>query len=244
MPAVGVALPLVEDVISWVKDSFEDCGVMAVALGLKYACVALDTGGAGVAYVFREWHSVPGCCGGLWRKSAFELVDLARSWNLSEASIGTAAINAFAAPLEYEVINVSRRIAELSKECRKVVFVGYFKPLLKYVESPIVLEKRPMPGVLPDEAYEEVLSSCDLAVISGSAFVNKSLERLLKASAGYTIVVGPTTPLTEVLFGYGADELAGAVVIDPGKALHIVMEGGGRHELGGALRFVSMKSRR
>ncbi len=237
-------MPLVDDVISWVKGNFSNSNILSVALGVKYACVVLDGGRAGVAYVFREWHSVPKFCGSLWRRSAFELIDLAKSWNLSEASIGTAAINAVTVPSEYEELDVVKRISELSKRYRRVVFVGYFRPLLKYFESPIVLEKRPMPGALPDDAYEEVLSSCDLAIVSGSAFVNKSLERVLKASCGYTMVVGPTTPLVDVLFEYGADELAGAIVTDPVKALHVVMEGGGRRELGCVLKLVSMRCRR
>ncbi|MDI6639265.1 MAG: DUF364 domain-containing protein, partial [Methanocellales archaeon] len=120
---------------------------------------------------------------------------------------------------------------------------GYFPFVEEIKRDVFVFEKRPRHGVLPDTAEEELLPKCDLVVISGSTFVNKSLQRLLEISGGYTLVIGPTTPLTSILFDYGADVLAGVIVHDAEKALEIVSQGGGTPSLKSVVKFVCMEGR-
>jgi uncharacterized protein (DUF4213/DUF364 family) len=63
------------------------------------------------------------------------------------------------------------------------------------------------------EQAESLLPRVDIAILPGYTVVDHSLERLLTASAScYTIVFGPTTPLSPALFEYGADQLVGAKV--------------------------------
>jgi hypothetical protein len=120
-------------------------------------------------------------------------------------------------------------------------FVGELKSKVKGKEI-YVFERKPIPGVLPDTAEEELVPKCDLVIISGSAFVNKSLQRLLEISNGYTLVIGPTTPLTPILFDYNADLLAGVLCKDE-KVLEIVSQGGGTKEFGGAVEDVVMEAK-
>jgi len=75
-----------------------------------------------------------------------------------------------------------------------------------------------------------VIPNSDLVIITGSTLVNKSLERHLKLSQvsdAYTIIMGPATPLTDVLFDYGADVLAGIEITDPKSILRKITQSGG-----------------
>ena len=58
------------------------------------------------------------------------------------------------------------------------------------------------PGDYPDSACEYVLPTCDYVFISGSAFVNKTMPRLLELSRDAT-----STPAAPLLLEYGVDHL-------------------------------------
>jgi len=215
---------LVNDVLKYVVDVASDGKIDGVCLGLKYSSVLLEDGRCGVAYRFRNWMST------IDRPSieyGFDAAKLCLEWDLNVASLGTAAVNSLLPDPGGTKVEGYRRIKELCKDARFVVFVGYFKPFLDIPSRYVVIEKSFFEGVLPDEAYQEYLPMADLAVISGSAFVNKSLEKLLKASGGYNLVVGLTTPPCRVLFEYGVDELLYSKVVDGRQVYRLVSLGGG-----------------
>ena len=52
------------------------------------------------------------------------------------------------------------------------------------------------------------------------------MENLLDLSKNsFVVILGPTTPLSPVLFDYGVDVLAGAEVIEPQKTIRSISEG-------------------
>jgi len=119
-----------------------------------------------------------------------------------------------------------------AKRHKAIGVVGQFpfiESMKKVNDNVLVFERRIIKGCLPACAEEDLLPKCDLSIISGSAFVNKTLERLLEISNGYTIVIGPTTPLSPVLFEFGADAIAG-VLSNNSNILRVVSEGGGTHD--------------
>lgn len=84
----------------------------------------------------------------------------------------------------------------------------------------------PEKGELPSHAAERVIPCSDLAVISATALINHSLQRLLElASDAYAIVLGPSTPMSSVLFDYGADALAGVRITDPEALFRSLSQG-------------------
>ena len=100
-----------------------------------------------------------------------------------------------------------------------VSVIGHFPfapPPLSRAAEVRVLERDTQPGDYPDPAAEYLLADSDYVFISGSAFVNKTLPRLLQlARNATTIVLGPTTPLHPGLFDHGVDVLTGFVSSAP-----------------------------
>ncbi len=167
-----------------------------------------------------------------------ELAEYAQSWDLVEASIGCAAINAMVEPrMDGVEVNGDSIIYEKGAGAR-VVMVGAFPfidKLRAVARELYVLELNqsildPKRGIIPDTAADFVIPDSNLLVITGSAIVNKSLERLLalaRKSKTYTIVLGPSTVFSEVLFDYGVDMLAGSVVVKPEAIMQRLSQSGG-----------------
>ncbi|UCG60802.1 MAG: hypothetical protein JSV52_10770, partial [Candidatus Zixiibacteriota bacterium] len=81
-------------------------------------------------------------------------------------------------------------------------------------------------GELPPEAAEEVIPASEIVLITATALINKSLPRLLEfGTKARTIVLGPSTPMNDVLFSYGANTLAGVRVADTDALMNSVMQG-------------------
>jgi len=171
----------------------------------------------------------------LTEKTTLELAEYVKSWNLVEAGIGVAAINSMIRPKGKRGINAIDLIIKEGKN-KKVVVVGKFPKLdeLRVAAKELwILELEPSlinpeEGVLPSTAAEHKIPNSDILAITGSALVNKSLEHLLELGRdAYTIVLGPSTPMSEVLFEYGADMLAGVDVLKPKEIMKRVSRGGG-----------------
>ena len=158
---------------------------------------------------------------------------LVLSENLLEAAIGTAAINAQVFPRNTKEGNIFKKISEIAMNYENIGVIGKFPFIteLKKLDSNIfAFEKKSIPGFLPPDQTKKVLPKCDLVLITGTAFVNKTLEQLLNQSGGFNIILGPTTPLSTTLFDYGADILAGIIATD-NRVLDIVSSGGGTREI-------------
>ena len=81
-------------------------------------------------------------------------------------------------------------------------------------------------GDLPAGAAEEILPQAEVVGITGTSFINHTADNLLDLSRNsFVIMLGPTTPLSSVLFDYGVDVLAGVKVIESGKTIRFISEG-------------------
>ena len=169
--------------------------------------------------------------GNLAGRSALELARLAHSNSSLEAGIGLAAINSLLEVDEERCVerNAGDLLIERGRG-KRVALIGHFPfvPALREAAEHLwVLELRPQAGDAGAEEAEVILPQADVVAITGSAFINKSLEALLglcRADA-FTVVLGPTTPLSPVLFDFGADVISGTRVVDPELALRSVGEG-------------------
>ncbi|MDD3167843.1 MAG: DUF364 domain-containing protein [Eubacteriales bacterium] len=155
------------------------------------------------------------------------LASLSKSWNFIEASIGVAAINAYYNNKEtwersglpenppWQIVESEDAFEAYANavEGKKAAVIGHFRQLEEYLagaKSLSILERRPTADDYPDSACEYILPEQEYVFITGSALINKTLPRLLALSkAAHVILVGPSTPMTPILFAHGVDELSG-----------------------------------
>jgi uncharacterized protein (DUF4213/DUF364 family) len=153
-----------------------------------------------------------------------------------EASIGMATINSLIEIDESTCVEANAYEILLEKgRGRNVGVVGHFPfiSLLKETAKKLwVIEKRPLDGDLPEEAAEEILPQCDIVGITGTTFINHTLADLLAQCKGsFVALIGPTTPLTPVLFDYGIDVISGSKVVEPQKVIRFISQGATFKEL-------------
>ncbi|MCD7865236.1 MAG: DUF364 domain-containing protein [Clostridiales bacterium] len=168
----------------------------------------------------------------------------AKSWNLIEASVGIAAINCYYNSMEQAIQNGIHIPTARSGEDRmndpfisyqkrvrnkNVAVVGHF-PYLETLIEPIcnlsILELDPQKGDYPISAGEYLIPEADYVFLTCGTLTDKRLPRLLELSKNaWTVLVGPATPLTPLLFSHGVDDMSGFVFRDMDKADRILTGG-------------------
>jgi uncharacterized protein len=184
--------------------------------------------------------------GRLHTLSARELVQLSSSESPTERSVGQAAINSLLeVPQERCIeINAAEVIAERGAG-KNVVVVGHFPfiPRIKEVAARLsVLELRPEEGDLPASAAREVIPAADVVAITSSSLINRTFDELIALCPPHALVLllGPSTPLSPILFDFGIDILSGTVVTDPQTCLECVCQGASFRQMRG-VRLLTMR---
>ena len=186
--------------------------------------------------------------GSLAGLSALELAQYARSDNVLEASIGMAAINSLidideAGSVKENALDVLVR----EGRGKNIAIVGRFPwiPKLRTIASTLwIIEQIPREGELPAGAVEEVLPQADVVGLTGTSFINHTVDRLLALSKNsFVVMVGPTTPLLPVLFDYGVDVLAGVKVVEHDKTIRSISQGAIFSQVEG-VRLITMAKER
>lgn len=158
------------------------------------------------------------------------LAALSKSWNFMEASIGVAAINAYfnnkdtwkstaaSGQTPWKIASSENAFDAYGQTVlgKRAAVIGHFHQLEKYLTGArevSVLERRPSGGDYPDSACEYLLPQQDFVFITGATLVNKTLPRLLELSKNAKVIlVGPSSPMTPILFSYGVEEISGFMV--------------------------------
>ena len=153
-----------------------------------------------------------------------ELAVAAKSWNLTEAGCGMAAVNAF--------YNTPERLEALGAyepfECyctdgvdlrgKHIAVVGHLnmpESVYRQAASVRILERNPRPGDYPDSACDWLIPQCDVVIMTASTLVNKTLPHLLSLCGdAYTILAGPSCPMCPELLNFGIHRIAGLVITD------------------------------
>lgn len=211
----------------------EPVAVRNVVIGVHWTLVCSRFSGLGSTLVNSGPHGSSRMrdVGELHKKSAQELAGWLESKNLLEASVGIAALNSLVEvdSTRLQEINASEVIA---RECRgkNLAVVGHFPFMdrMKEITRNLwVIEQHPYGEDLPAEAAQEYIPKADVVAITGTAFINHTIEGLLSLCRPHSLVMvlGPTTPLTPVLFDYGITYLSGLRVIDE-KAAQLTIEQG------------------
>ena len=172
---------------------------------------------------------------------------------LVRTALGAAALNALLAltlaqdgtPLGAENgLDVVAREAE----GRSLAVVGRF-PYLDEIRAKAtrswVLELEPEEDEVGPDGAAEALAQAEVVGITGSAIANGTLEGLLAACRrdAFVVLIGPSTPLSPVLFDYKVTALCGVLAEDPAQTLASIVNEGSTRRIPGT-RAVSLRRER
>ncbi|MGB9843863.1 MAG: Rossmann-like domain-containing protein [Caldisericia bacterium] len=239
-------MDIYEDLISSVKNDFE-LKVSDLAVGVRWTTV--KTKKIGISITFDNYKHATGIedAGNFNGKKAKELLEYLRTFDTLKIGIGLATLNSLIkTPEKYENINIFDYLVEKGKD-KKILFIGHFEDIKKLegiAKKLIILERKPREEDLLDTFQEYLIPESDIVAVTGSTFANKSIKRILELAKGkFTIVFGPSTPLSEVLFDYGVDMIGGMITDDDDKVFKIISQGGSLRNFKNYVNFITLKRR-
>ena len=204
-----------------IKRVNSDERIISASLGARWGIahtgthtgIAMSTPGDSIAPMF------PGGLTGLTLSEAAEGI---KSWNMGEAALALAAVNAYYNTVErVDALGVNTRAHytdSIDFSGKTVCFIGHMRSAEKIRERAkkvYIIEREPKDGDYPDSACDFILPSCDIAIITGSSIINKTLPHLLElCENAYTVLTGPSVPLCCELLDHGIDMLSGFAVTD------------------------------
>ena len=151
-----------------------------------------------------------------------KLAAAAKSWNLTEAGFGMAAVNAFYnTPARLEQLEAYEPFDNyctdgIDLKDKRIGVIGHLNmpsSVCDQAKEVLILERNPRPGDYPDSACDFLLPQCDVVIMTASTLVNKTLPHLLDlCKNSYTILAGPSCPMCPELLNLGIDRIAGLVI--------------------------------
>lgn len=231
-----------------------DAPVREVLMGAFWTAVVLETDPVrcGLASTLRGGgkHKGPPIpeAGDLLSHSARELAEWLRSSETLRASIGMAAYNALFEPdgSSWVELNASQVILEQGAG-RRVAVIGHFpfvEEVRRAAETCWVLELDPGPGDVHADRADELLPQADVVAMTSTSLINHTFDDLIPLCRDDALVImlGPSTPLTPVVFDTGVDVLSGTLVEDAERTLQSIAQGATFRQIKrrGGLRLVTM----
>ena len=183
----------------------------------------------------------------LLEKDAMTLAYMADSPSPMESAIGMATINSLIEVDEQRCVELNAGDLLAKKgEGKKVAMVGHFPfvpNLRRMVKKLWVIEKNPREGDFTEAEAENLIPQADIVGITGTAFTNHTIERLLGLCNpnAYVVILGGTAPLSPVLFDHGINAISGTRVVNPPLALRFVSQGATFRQIKG-IRLLTMKN--
>ena len=223
-------MTIVDDLLAGIQ---ADAPVRSVLVGAHWTVVCSRSCGLASTLTGDQPHGEAKVrdVGRLHLKSARELAEYARSAHPLETSIGIAAINSLLEVEEKNAVEMDAGEFLLNRgQGKQIAIVGHFPfiPKLRPVARELwVIEQHPVEGEYPAGAALELIPRAEVVALTGSALLNHSLDGLLDLCRpeALVLVLGPSTPLSPVLFAHGASFISGTRVVDEAAVLRTVGQG-------------------
>jgi uncharacterized protein (DUF4213/DUF364 family) len=113
---------------------------------------------------------------------------------------------------------------------KNVALVGHFlfiPRLRKTVGNLWVIEQHPSGEDFPAESAADLIPQADVVALTASSLINHTLDTLLDLCNpdALVMILGPSTPLSPVLFDHGATIIAGSRMLDETVVLNSIGQG-------------------
>ena len=185
--------------------------VKDVVIGLALVACELDNGAVGVSYVLREGLA-RGCSRfqkiqNLIGKPALEAAELVLNGgdNIQRA-VAVSVLTAAAQQLEIPPDDGDTPFGLTIQPEDRVAMIGHIVSIAKQVSmmtDDLIVFDKGLAGdglnsfLAPIEKQAELLPTCDIVLISGTATINKSIDSLLEmcTNAREVVIMGPSTPM-------------------------------------------------
>jgi hypothetical protein len=234
---------LAQSIVESSADAADSYILTNVQVGFIYSSVMLDEKYMGVAYTFprrgrcgvRDLSSEKPLCG----RKASEMLPYLGKGDPLFSSLSLATVNALSSA---RAIPESMQFGDVLdvmeiREGDRVCMVGCFLPLMNALESMNVhltaVDEIPKPGAKPPEEVESSLPESDVALITGTAIINNTIDHLLDLASNCRelAILGPSTPMLKEAFQHTPVScLSGIRILEPEKAFRMIAEGGGFRE--------------
>ncbi len=223
---------IIEDLLAALPGS--PVPVRAVLVGAHWTSVCSSHCGLAMTVISDQPHdhtTVVRDAGRLSLKSAQELAAYALSENTLEAAIGVAAINSLLDPDERNAVEMNASEILMKDGIGKnIALVGRFPfiPKLRTIAANLwVIEQHPVGDEYPADSAARLIPRADIVALTGSALINHTLDHLLDLCSpdALVMVLGPSTPLSPVLFDHGATIIAGSRVADEIAVMSCIGQG-------------------
>jgi hypothetical protein len=184
--------------------------------------------------------------GNLLPSGAKDLAELSYSPRILEASIGLAAVNSLLCPDEsqFSDLNAESELQTVGAGKRMAV-IGHFpfsKGLRQKTKELWVFELpgRERPGDYSANDMENLLPEAEIVAITSTTLINHTLGRILGLISlkAYKMMLGPSTPLSPVLFDHGFDTIAGSIVTNPQVMLAGISQGANFRQVRGVRKVI------
>ena len=213
--------------------------IVSVNIGLFWTAVVVESKGArrcGLAATLSncefEHARLPAVeeAGRLEQRSVHELANWVYSKSYTEVGVGLATINALLPPIENPVDLAAEDYIARQGANSQVALIGHF-PFVSRLKDQVkklwVLELNPKEDDLPASAAPEIIPQADILAITATTLINHTFEGMfeLRKPGAKVLLLGPSTPLSTVLFQLGIHVLSGSIVEDPDTVLPLVRQG-------------------
>jgi uncharacterized protein (DUF4213/DUF364 family) len=225
-------------------DLADDQIVTDLRVGLGYTAVEVSDKDVGLAYTFR--HDIRRTCtavkeaGNITGRTAKELIGWMRKGDLLSTAIGLATLNALLQPHLPESLGKDFLLLLKIGPNDRVGMVGFFAPLIEPIRrrcGELLIFEREINrrrGLLGPEEMRFRIPDCTIVILSATTLINQTLDQIMKYTGGAreAVLLGPSTPLLPDTFEKSPiTYLGGVQIVDGGKSLKIVSEGGGTPRL-------------
>jgi uncharacterized protein len=238
-------MSVITDLLNSIQIGNLDQNVNNVLIGLHWTMVSGKHSGLAATL------SDAPCCrareiengGHLHEMKIGDLINLIYSSHPLEVSVGMAALNSV---LEYDddsVVEINARDILMARSVEKnVAIVGHFPfvdQLREKAHKMWVLELDPGPGDLDASEYVNILPQADVIGLTATSLMNGTFDGLSACfpSNALVVMMGPSTPMSSVLFDHGINVLAGSTVTDPSALSRFIGQGTTLHKVDGLKRI-------